>query len=44
MKVHKSPQVAGGKISCAYIDLGTVHMQNDFISRVLGGWVIGTDL
>ena len=40
-KVQKSPQVAGGKISCVYIDLSTVPLQNDFISRILGGWVYG---
>ena len=44
MKVHKSPQVAGGKKTCLYIDLGTVRLQNDFISRVSGGWVIGTGI
>ena len=42
MKGHKSPQVAGGKKTCLYIDIGTVRMQNDFISRVSGGWVYGT--
>ena len=41
MKVHKAPQVAGGKKTCPYIDLGTVRLQNDFISRISGGWVYG---
>ena len=43
LKVHKSPQVAGGKKTWLYIDLGTVRLQNDFISRISGGWVNGAD-
>ena len=39
--VHHSPQVVSCKKSCLYIDLGTVHLQNDIMSRVLGGWVNG---